>query len=358
MRVLLVNDLPPGPTGGAEVHVGRLVDALSAAGCEVATAFAQGGHTGWRRALDLWDPGARRMVRERIASFAPDVVHVHNVLNELSTSVVGLGAPTVLTVHDPRLLGTRFGADQDRSLLVPRVALRAAKDRFARERLRRVVEATVAPSRSLADALRAAGFPAVHHVENFAPTGVPTPLGDEIAYVGAVRSHKGPQVLLEAWTAIAHQHPDVSLRFVGDGPLRPVLAERARAAGLGDRVVLDGAVEPVAVPALLERARLVVVPSLGVEGGGPTLAVIEAMAAARPVVVTDRPGVSEGVDGTVGAVVPAGDAPALAAAIHDLLSDPGRLDALGRAALERAALRWSPGVAAARLLDVYRSVLA
>ena len=356
MRVLLLNDLPPGPTGGAEVHVGRLRDALEAAGCSVELVVAARRHEGWRRALDLWDPTARRRVRRVIAAFGPDVVHAHNILDELSTSVLGLGPPYVVTVHDPRIVGIPFGLDQERSRWAPDVALRAAKNRLGRARLRRSSEATITPSRSLAEALRAARFPSVHHLENFAPPVAPTPLGPDVLYVGALRRHKGPQVLLEAWLAVAARHPDVRLRFVGGGPLTDTIARSAAAAGLGDRVVLHGEVPPESVAPLLARAGLVAVPSLGVEGGGPTHAVIEAMAAGRPVLVTDRPGVSEGVDDAVGRIVPAGDVLAMSTALDDLLADRPGLERLGAAARLRAMQRWMPEVAAERVLAVYRSV--
>lgn len=357
MRVLLLNDLPPGPTGGAEVHVGRLLDALERAGSSVELVTAARRHEGWRRALDLWDPGARHRVREVIGAFRPDVVHAHNILDELSTSVLGLGPPYVLTVHDPRVVGTPFGLDQDRSPWAPDAALRSAKNRLGRVRLRRAVDATVAPSRSLADTLRAAGFPAVHHLENFAPQPAPAPLGTDVVYVGALRPHKGPQVLLDAWLDVAGRHPDACLRFVGAGPLGVTIARMSADAGLADRVVLHGAVPPHAVAEVLALAAVVAVPSLGVEGGGPTLAVVEAMAAGRPVVVTDRPGVSEGVDDAVGRIVPAGDAGALGAALDALLSDRPALERAGAVARGRAAQRWAPEAAAARLLEVYRSVL-
>ena len=356
MRVLLANDLPPGPTGGAEVHVGRLARALEGAGCAVQLLVAERPHVGWRRALDVWDPSARRRMAEEVRRFRPDVVHLHNVLNELSPAVAATDVPTVLTVHDPRIVGVRFGPDQDRARWAPGAALRGGKDRWAGTVLRRLVDATVAPSRALVDALVAAGFPAVHHVESFAAPGPVPPLGRDVAYLGVLHAHKGVLVLLDAWTRVAPQHPGVRLRFVGEGPLRGQLERAARDAGVADQVVLEGPVRPDGVGEALAPAGLVVVPSLGVEGGGPTLAVIDAMAAGRPVVVTDRPGVSQGVDDRVGLVVPAGDPAALAAALGRLLRDPDGIARLGRAAAERAAARWTPEVAAGRLLDVYRSV--
>lgn len=354
MRILLVNDHAPGPKGGAEVHVGRLQEALTEAG-DAVELFVAEEHRGLAKALDLWDPAARRRLRRVISSFQPDVVHYHNVLDELSTSVLGLGPPAVLTVHDARVLGGRAGIDHGRSALAPTVVLRSLKSQLGRSRLRRHVRATLAPSASLSAALAAAGFPEVHHIPNFHQPSPSGPPGDDVVFVGGLHEHKGPVVLLSAFVQLAGRHPTPRLRFVGDGPLRHELRATADAAGVGHRVQLDGSVPPAEVAEALRSAALVVVPSLGVEGGGPTLAVIEAMCAGRAVVVSDRPGVSEGVDDEVGAIVPAGDVPALAGALDRLLADRDGLARRGASALDRARGRWSTEATIPLVRSVYRS---
>ena len=357
MRVLLVNDRPPGPTGGAEVHVGRLAEGLRVAGDDVEVVFATGTRVGPAKVLDVWDPGARRRLRQRIDAFRPDVVHYHNVLDELSTSVVGLGPPSVLTVHDSRLAGLRIGLDDGRPGWIPMVALRDGKNRLARARLKTHVDATIAPSAQLADALTALRFPDVRAIPNFATPRPATPPGHDILFVGALRTHKGPHVLLEAFGAVAEQHGDCHLRLVGDGPLRPRLEQLADARGLSDRVSFEGRRTEDEIAGLLRAAALVVVPSLGAEGGGPTLVVIEAMCSARPVVVTDRPGVREGVDSAVGEVVAAGDPTALGSAISALLGDRSDLQARATSALCRAHEHWTPAVVVPRIRSVYEDAI-
>ena len=354
MRVLLVNDLPPGPTGGAEVHVGRLADALVDTGCEVETFVADRPHTGWRRLLDLWDPSARRAIHRRVRTFSPDVVHYHNVTNELSTSVLGTGVASVLTVHDPRVLGRRFGMDESAPWWDPGALLRSAKDRWARMRLRRGVDATIVPNASLAEDARRTGLPAVHHIENLTPVVGSGPLGSDVIFVGALSPHKGPQILLEAWGHAAPRCPGAVLRIVGDGPLRSGLTAQAAALGPEVDVELVGAVSPDDVPGLLRSAAVVVVPSLGAENC--PMVVLEAMAAGRPVVVSDWPGVDDVVDDDVGVVVPRGDVPALTDALVGLLGDGPRRERLGAAARTRATERWAPTAVVPRILDVYRSV--
>ncbi|MGB8650793.1 MAG: glycosyltransferase, partial [Mycobacteriales bacterium] len=106
MRVLHVNDRPEGHGGGAEVNLARLVAAQRAAGDEPYVLAGEVRHEGVSRALDLWDPAARRLLAGRVARLQPDVVHLHNVVRELSPSVLGAvrDRPVVMTVHDMRLL--------------------------------------------------------------------------------------------------------------------------------------------------------------------------------------------------------------------------------------------------------------
>ena len=70
---------------------------------------------------------------------------------------------------------------------------------------------------------------------------------------------------------------------------------------------------------------------------GISLTILEGMAASLPVVATRVGGTPEVVDETCGILVPARDAAALAAAIEQLASDPGRREQLGRAGRSRVA---------------------
>src|ERR1700674_3704214 len=111
MRILLVNDLPPGSGSGTEIYVDRLAKGLIAAGDDVELFAGQVRHGRVTRALDVWDPWARREVPERAHRFGAEVVHHHNVLRELSVSVLGVPReiPSMLTVHDFRMLGVGDG---------------------------------------------------------------------------------------------------------------------------------------------------------------------------------------------------------------------------------------------------------
>lgn len=140
--------------------------------------------------------------------------------------------------------------------------------------------------------------------------------------------------LIEAFVDVRRHVPAATLRFVGGGNpgererLQRLSAER----GLGSAVSFAGAVEDVA--AELAQAQLVALPSAC--EGVPT-ALLEGMAAGRPVVAT-RVGHIESIvdDGVEGRLVAPGDVVALARCIAQILTDTSARDRMGRAARRRA----------------------
>jgi glycosyltransferase involved in cell wall biosynthesis len=92
--------------------------------------------------------------------------------------------------------------------------------------------------------------------------------------------------------------------------------------------------------------------SVGTENSG-AIALLEAMACARPAVVTDRSHLRDYLeDGTTALSVPAEDPDALSGAIGRILDDPDLGARLGGAARARAEARHSTRAFAARLADV------
>jgi phosphatidylinositol alpha-mannosyltransferase len=106
----------------------------------------------------------------------------------------------------------------------------------------------------------------------------------------------------------------------------------------------------------LLRAKALVAPSIGMESFGMVLT--RAFACGVPVVASDIPGYRAVMTDHTGVVFPAGDADALAEALGNLLEDEPRRRELGEHARRIAVERYSWGLIAERLEEIYREVAA
>ncbi|OZM75330.1 glycosyl transferase [Amycolatopsis antarctica] len=164
--------------------------------------------------------------------------------------------------------------------------------------------------------------------------------------LGTLEPRKGLDVLIAAMREV----PDVPLLLAGQpgwGGLDPAALAREHGVDPG-RVRVLGRVPDAGLAAVLRGASVLAVPSLA-EGFG--LPLLEGMALGVPVVHSDAPALVE-VAGGAGRVVPRGQAPALAAALRAVLTDPGlaaRMSTLGRQRAE--AFTWR--AAAERVWSVH-----
>ena len=154
-----------------------------------------------------------------------------------------------------------------------------------------------------------------------------------VARLEAIKDHR---TLLRAIAAVSSK---VHLAVVGDGSLRPALETLVEDLGIRDRVSFLG--EVPAGAGLQHAFDLVALSSL--DEGFPN-AIVEGMAAGRPVVATAVGGVVDAVtDDDTGLLVPAGDVTALAAALERLCDDRALRLRLGARAREVARERYSRG---------------
>jgi phosphatidylinositol alpha-1,6-mannosyltransferase len=170
-------------------------------------------------------------------------------------------------------------------------------------------------------------------------------LGDAPLLVTVARlvPHKGIDVALAAMATLSGEHPTLRYLVVGDGEDTVRLADRARALGVADRVVFAGTLPDADIAEAYATAQIYVGLSrvdaeINAEGFG--IAFTEAAASGIPVVAGDSGGVRSAVrDGETGIVVDPMDAGAAAAAIGQLLREPERRQAIGRAG-RRAAVEY------------------
>jgi glycosyltransferase involved in cell wall biosynthesis len=171
-----------------------------------------------------------------------------------------------------------------------------------------------------------------------------------ILAVARLAEQKGQRFLIAALRAL----PNAIVVLAGDGPDRAQLEQQAHALGLQDQVIFLG--QRADVPELLACCDVAVLPSLY---EGLPLAVLEAMAAGKPIVATRVGGTSEAIqEDETGLLVPPADPGALANAIGTLLSSPALARQLAAAAQARVTQGFSAEVMTQQVANLYDHVLA
>jgi glycosyltransferase involved in cell wall biosynthesis len=171
-----------------------------------------------------------------------------------------------------------------------------------------------------------------------------------VLVVGRLAAQKGFAVLLDAAVRWRDLAPVPLLAIAGDGPLAGEL--RARAASLGVDAAFLGHRDDVA--GLLAAAAVFVLPS---RWEGQPLVLQEALRAGAPIVATRVGGVPDLVGDDAALLVPADDAPALAAAVRAVLTDVALASRLRVAASRRGAALPTADDAVAAALAAYARVV-
>jgi glycosyltransferase involved in cell wall biosynthesis len=276
-----------------------------------------------------------------------DLIHAHWTLSAFAAV---LGRPA----HRRPVVCTLQGSDVYRAMRVP---LAGGLSRAALRGVRRVIALSAALADAAAlegiDRRRIAVVPNGVDAALFAPDGIPRE--PVLLSVGSLIRRKGVGVLIEALPLIRRRFPRIRLVVVGDGPLRAELESLAAGNGSAGAVRFTGSLAPAEVARRMRRCELFALPSLE-EGQGVVL--LEALASGTPCVASRAGGIPEILRPEWGALVPPGDARALADAASDLLGDAGRRRAMGKAAAAGVRERYAWPVVARRIADVHAEALA
>ena len=164
---------------------------------------------------------------------------------------------------------------------------------------------------------------------------------------------KNPQAFVEMARRLTPRYPNAVFAVAGSGKLEGEMLRVAEAAGLGAQFRMLGWREDLS--AVHQASDLFVLPSLE---EGMSVALLEAMAAGLPVVVTDIPGNRLLVDhDRHGLLVPTEDAEALSAAVTRIFADPDMAARLGVAGRDRVAEEFSLATMARRHYELFESLV-
>ena len=172
-----------------------------------------------------------------------------------------------------------------------------------------------------------------------------------ITCIAGFRPEKGHALLVEAFAGLPDQ---ARLLLAGDGPLRPDIERLVQGKHLNDRVFFMGNISDVRP--LLAASQVTVLASTAVETF--SMAMLESMSMAVPVVATDIGGASEAIKpGRSGDLVPPGDVPRLRDALRDLISDQEKLRSMGDICRSMAISSFSQERMVLETEGLFRSIL-
>jgi len=333
-----------------------------------------------------WNPLEVSRLKKLLRAVKPDVVHVHNTFPLISPAifwVIREYAASVLTAHNYRLFcssglllrkgavctrcldeasvipALRYGCYRNNRIATLPVAHSIALHRAIGTWSSRV-DAFIAVTEFQRDKLIAAGLPAARvHVKSNFFAGNPSVISwdrrrDAVLFVGRLTAEKGVEYLVRAWLDMGSSAP--ALRIIGDGPLRASLENLAGSRGPANIAFL-GTISPTAAVREIAEAKLMLVPSIGLEGFPIVLQ--EAFAAGTPCAVSDIGALPILVrDGTNGLVFEASSAKSIAGLVRRVWGNDALLTRISAGARVSFESNYTEEINHRRLIEIYASAMA
>lgn len=290
-------------------------------------------------------------LRREIKARGVEVIHSHETAPALAVrlATMGMRLPRLMTFH---------GSAPEREASVARIGKICA-------------DLVISPSQTSLDSLIAKGLPpartrqlglGIAPMPELGPVDVAALrqelLGNSgtflILSLSRLQPQKGIDVMIEVARRVVAQAPGAVFAIAGKGPLLEPAKSWARDAGVFDNIRFLDAVSTV--PLHLAAADLFLLTS---RWEALPISIVEAFRAGLPAIATDCGGVCELIDDTVGALLPVGDAAAIAKAVLALIADPAMRARKGAAALARSCeARFDPGAVHTSFEATYAEMIA
>lgn len=300
-----------------------------------------------------------RQLRAEMVRLKPDLMHVQ-VAAEFAEAAAGTGLPWVLTLHGIHFLEVTLWEGW---------LNRAYRGWFVKRSERRAIKLAkhiISISPFIQSTFNGQIRGTTYDIEN--------PIDDaffqvsqnckpgQLLFVGRLIPRKGVHTLLRAFAQLYQRMPEATLRLAGEDHLRSKsqdypgqLRQFVSDNGLERAITFLGPVDRATLLQEYSNCSAVVLSSV-VETA--PMVIMEAMAAGKAVVSTDVGGARYLVEhGRSGLIVPRNDTQALCDALYQVLSDKGKLEAMGRRGGEIAQERFSADKVAAQTRKVYYDIL-
>ena len=329
----------------------------------------------------IWYSEARRRISRLIEAERPDIVHLQNIHAHITPSIIPeirrSGIPIVWTLHDFKLIcpensfysidriceecrGGRFyrcavNRCKKKSLGASTMAALEAYTHTALNVCRHV-DRFISPSIFLKEKFEEFGWTQsrIEFVRNFLPDLGEPHLGGRGygVFTGMLREVKGLATLLDALKKAG----DPRFYIAGDGSMRDLLNQQAKTLGLRNLEFL-GHLDKTRLSKLVKDAEYAVVPSEWFENC--PYAVLELMAAGKPVIVSNHGGLTELIEHQrTGLLFEPKNSDQLAEAIRTLVDDPEMGRRLGSAARQTAEKEFGPERHYESVRRIYDDVLS
>jgi len=353
--------------GGIGVYTASLAKALKARGHDVSVASSGGALTNSleqggikhiymdMRTKSEFNPRIVTAIEHLTETFKkekPDIIHAQTRVSQVIAGGVSrlTGVPYVSTCHGffrPHLGRRVFGFWGRRAIAISEaVREHLVNDLKVKKNISRIVYNGV-DANHFAKKLNQCDVQAFK-----ARVGLKS--GPVIGSIARLSPVKGHEFLIRAMKKVLADAPDAQLLIVGDGPCQRELVNLTLELEVGHAVFIEGSMPDTLIP--LSAIDIFVLPSVQ-EGLG--LALMEAMAASKPVIGSNVGGVYSLIkDGKTGLLVEPKDPQALSAAITQLLKDKKLAQEMGKTARALIEEKFSLEIMAEKVEEVYEEAIA